>query len=168
VVPVSVVPDEPVETTIDLREALSDGLGQVVALVEPTKQPPEEWRRQEALIWAQVTRIGLTAFVDDTRMVAWATGLADGKPLPRFVRQPGGEIWILAVTATGTRPYFRLAGSLREDGTIRPEKGAEGDLVPGQLLLAPADERDTRALREKFDKVPGLTAPDSWPGNAWK
>lgn len=94
--------------------------------------------------------------------------LTDGKALPRFVRQPGSEIWTLTVTATGTRPYFRLAGSLREDGTIRPEKGCEGELVPGQLLLAPADARDTRALSEKFSKIPGLTAPDGWPGNAWK
>jgi hypothetical protein len=90
-----------------------------------------------------------------------------GKLVPKFVRQPPAEVWTLTVTATGTRPYFRLAGYVQQDGSIKPEKGVEGDLVPGQLLLSPADERDTRALRKKLD-LPGLIAPDSWPTNAWK
>jgi flagellar basal body-associated protein FliL len=90
-----------------------------------------------------------------------------GSIVPRFVRQPPSEVWILTVTATGTRPYFRVAGYVQQDGSLKPEKGVEGDLVPGQLLLAPADDRDTRELRQKLN-LPGLVAPDSWPTNVWK
>ena len=92
----------------------------------------------------------------------------DGASVPRFVRQPGGEIWTVAVTATGVAPTFRIAGQIRRDGTFRPEDGAEAELVPGQLLLAPADGQDTRALRDRFRAIEGLRATDAWPTNAWE
>lgn len=74
-------PDELVETALDLAPGLTNGLGHVIAFVEPTKQPRDCWERQYVVAWAQVTRIGLTAFVDHDEMVTWATNLADGAPL---------------------------------------------------------------------------------------
>lgn len=94
--------------------------------------------------------------------------LDQDRPTPRFIRQAGGEIWILSVAGTGARPTFRLFGTLRDNGTIRPEPGTEGELIPGQILLAPADNRDTRALREPFKAFPGIVAPGAWPTNAWQ
>ncbi|MCY0989417.1 MG2 domain-containing protein [Nannocystis sp. ILAH1] len=74
-------PDALVESAIDLSPALKSGLGNVIAFVEPPRQPRDCWQRQYVMTWAQVTRIGLTAFVDHGEMLAWATNLADGAPL---------------------------------------------------------------------------------------
>ena len=73
--------DELVETVVDLSPALKGGLGHVIAFVEPPTQPKDCWERQYSITWAQVTKIGLTAFVDQDELVAWATDLADGSPL---------------------------------------------------------------------------------------
>lgn len=74
-------PDEAVETRVDLSKALKGGLGHVVLVVEPTKQPKDPWRWQRVLAWVQATKIGLQAHVDDEQMLVWATELADGKPV---------------------------------------------------------------------------------------
>jgi len=88
--------DETVETVIDLSKALKKGLGHVVLVVEPTKQPKDPWRYQRVLAWVQATKIGVQAHVDDEEMLVWATALADGKPLAKakIELRPGG------VTAT--------------------------------------------------------------------
>jgi alpha-2-macroglobulin len=73
-------PDELVETSIDLASALPNGLGQLVILVEA--DPPLGRGRQGFVsAWVQATHIGLDAFVDGDRMIAWANALADGAPL---------------------------------------------------------------------------------------
>ncbi|MBI2838611.1 MAG: Ig-like domain-containing protein [Acidobacteria bacterium] len=74
-------PDELVETPIDLAPVLSDGLGQVILVVEPTVQPKERWQRRAIRLWVQSTHIALDAFVDDTELHAWASSLDDGRPL---------------------------------------------------------------------------------------
>lgn len=91
-----------------------------------------------------------------------------GQAVPSFARPATGEVWTLGVSTTAARPYFRLAGYVQKDGTIKVEKGVEGDLVPGQLLLAPGDEQDTRELRGKYRAPAGLRAPNAWPHNAWQ
>ncbi len=68
------------ETRIDVGARLG-GRGQAVLVVEPAVQPKERWRRRDVRVWVQVTDLALDAFVDGERMVAWATNLADGKPL---------------------------------------------------------------------------------------
>ncbi|MDQ1300812.1 MAG: alpha-2-macroglobulin, partial [Chloroflexota bacterium] len=77
--------DEMVETAIDLSEAMSDGLGQVVVVVEPDagrwtsllgRQKPPVLRA-----WVQSTRIGLDAFADADNLLVWASALADGGAL---------------------------------------------------------------------------------------
>lgn len=73
--------DEMKEVLIDLEPALVEGLGNVVVEVEPTVQPDPD-RPQRVRVWAQSTQIGLSAFVGSDNIVAWATALADGSPLP--------------------------------------------------------------------------------------
>ena len=73
-------PDALTETLIDLAPALEGGLGQVVLVVRPT-QPSKERRGEVIQKWVQATRIGLDAFEDDATLLAWASDLADGRPL---------------------------------------------------------------------------------------
>jgi uncharacterized protein YfaS (alpha-2-macroglobulin family) len=80
-VPVQAVADTQVETNLDLRPFLTEGHGQLVVMVEPTKPPKDKWDRQRVLVWVQVTDIGLTAMSDADELLAWATDLATGKPL---------------------------------------------------------------------------------------
>ena len=74
--------DELVETRLDLSPALEDGLGQIILVVRPVK-PKKDDRRQAVRTWVQATQIGLDAFADGHTLLAWATGLVDGRPLER-------------------------------------------------------------------------------------
>jgi hypothetical protein len=73
--------DEQTETRIDLAAALRGGLGHAIVVVEPTTPPKQRWMRHRVITWAQSTKIGLDAYVDGEQLVAFATGLADAKPL---------------------------------------------------------------------------------------
>jgi uncharacterized protein YfaS (alpha-2-macroglobulin family) len=79
-IPVNSRPDEMTETRIDLSPALDRGFGQVIVIVEPTTAIDRRYRNQ-VIVWAQVTQIGLDAFVDSSELIAWATSLKDGKPI---------------------------------------------------------------------------------------
>lgn len=87
--------DQMVETTIDLKPWLSDGLGQLIVQVEPTVQPKERWNRQEWLGWVQSTRLGLSAFQDGQTVLGWVSSLSDGAPVA------GAELSLLGA---GTPP----------------------------------------------------------------
>jgi uncharacterized protein YfaS (alpha-2-macroglobulin family) len=125
VVNVKSVPDEMVMTYLDLAPALADGAGHVVVVVEPTQTRATRrgWRGVESVAtWVQVTDLGLDAFADGQQLVAWATSLKDGRPLP------GVEVGLLAA------PQGVTTGA---DGVARfplPEK-ADGR---GDLLVARA------------------------------
>jgi uncharacterized protein YfaS (alpha-2-macroglobulin family) len=81
-VEVKAEPDEVVETRVDLSEALDNGLGQVILIVEPpTPEPSARYGRQRVEAWVQATNIGLDAIVDHSELVGWATSLKDGGPL---------------------------------------------------------------------------------------
>jgi uncharacterized protein YfaS (alpha-2-macroglobulin family) len=73
-------PDVLAETRIDLTPALEGGLGQVILVVRPA-DPSKERPRDAIRVWVQATRIGLDAFADQDSLVAWASDLADGRPL---------------------------------------------------------------------------------------
>ncbi len=73
-------PDEMVETRIDLAEALSDGLGNIIIDIEPTVKR-DKYDRTRLFKWATATQIGLDAFVDNQELVGFATELKSGKPL---------------------------------------------------------------------------------------
>jgi uncharacterized protein YfaS (alpha-2-macroglobulin family) len=79
-------PDELTETVIDLSPALNDGLGQVVLVVQPDSSALKRLltpgqRPPTAQVWIESTRIGLDAFADGGRLLAWTNALADGAPL---------------------------------------------------------------------------------------
>jgi len=80
VVSVKNVPDELVETRLDLSSALSGGFGNVIVDVEPTVKK-DKYDRTRVFTWLQATQIGLDAFVDNTELVGFATELKTGKPL---------------------------------------------------------------------------------------
>jgi uncharacterized protein YfaS (alpha-2-macroglobulin family) len=79
-VPVAGGGDELVETPVDVSPALADGLGQAVVVVEAKARPRAD-RRQAVRAWVQATHLGLDASVDGETLLAWATALADGRPL---------------------------------------------------------------------------------------
>jgi alpha-2-macroglobulin len=130
-------PDELTETRIDLSPALSEGRGQVVVVVEPVPG----WREvlgiskdryePRVVAWVQVTRIGLSAFVDSGELLGWATSLSDGTPLegvaltvaPNGTNVPSGADGLARIAlpdTSSTGPNLLVA---RKDGdtAILPE-----------------------------------------------
>lgn len=85
--------DELTETRIDLARALKDGVGQVLAIVEPTTPPKKDpWggvHREWVRTWLQATKLGLHAYADSEELVGWVSDLATGKPLS------GAEVGLL-------------------------------------------------------------------------
>lgn len=79
IVPVDASADAMVETRVDLGAYLKNGSGNFLVSVEPQEPPPDRWSRQEWIGWVQVTKLGLTAFADRTRMVVWANDLQTGR-----------------------------------------------------------------------------------------
>jgi uncharacterized protein YfaS (alpha-2-macroglobulin family) len=117
-------PDAPTETRLDLTPALEGGLGQVILVVRPTT-PSKERRRERVQAWVQSTRIGLDAFADQETLVAWASDLADGRPL--------GEVEV-ALVRPGTGGPVGGPGGARSDasGLARLSLGD----APAPLLVA--------------------------------
>lgn len=74
--------EELFEYGVDLAPALAGDFGQVIAVIKPTEYE-NKWQRDRMTVvtWIQATRIGLDAFADGGELIAWATNLADGKPL---------------------------------------------------------------------------------------
>ncbi|MBX3226012.1 MAG: hypothetical protein KIT84_29445 [Labilithrix sp.] len=73
-------PDELVTTGIDVGAALTEGVGQALVIVEPTRAFPKEEHRPELHVWVQSTQLGVDALVEADQVTSWATRLADGKP----------------------------------------------------------------------------------------
>jgi uncharacterized protein YfaS (alpha-2-macroglobulin family) len=95
-------PDEMVETELDLTPALKEGLGQVVVIVEGGVGARKR-ERQSIEAWVQSTNIGLSAFVDNTELLAWATSLKEGQPLRNV------QMTVEPLGVTGTTSMFGLA-----------------------------------------------------------
>jgi uncharacterized protein YfaS (alpha-2-macroglobulin family) len=74
------IPDELVETRIDLSEGLDGGYGNVIVDIQPTVKK-DRADRTRIFKWLQATQIGLDAFVDNSELVGFATELRTGKPL---------------------------------------------------------------------------------------
>src|SRR6185503_4956104 len=74
------VPDELVETRIDVGKALNNGFGNVIVDIEPMVKK-DKYDRTRIFTWLQATQIGLDAFVDNQELVGFATELKSGKPL---------------------------------------------------------------------------------------
>jgi alpha-2-macroglobulin len=73
-------PDELTETRIDLSEALTDGFGNAVVVIQPIERR-DQYDRSEISVWCEATNIGLDAFVDAEELVGFATELNTGKPI---------------------------------------------------------------------------------------
>lgn len=65
---------------IDLGPALTDGVGQVVAVIEPKDEADRELNRAQAR-WIQVTKLGLSEAMDGEGAEVWVTDLASGAPI---------------------------------------------------------------------------------------
>ncbi len=71
--------NELVETHLDLSPGLTNGLGHVLAIVEPYPWT-EDYDPPRFISWAQSTKIGIDAHVDGDNLIAYATDLITGKP----------------------------------------------------------------------------------------
>ncbi len=123
--------DELTETQLELGPSLTDGLGQVVVLVESTLPPRNKWDRNIVHAWVQATQLGLGAFVDDHEMIAWASKLKDGAPLA------GVELSVGEATATtGADGLARLplsAIGARGSNVLVARQGKDVALLPEGL-----------------------------------
>ena len=127
--------DTMVATTLDLAQALGDRqYGHLILVITPESPLaplPKNYHKPVIRIWVQVTNIGLDAFVDGQKMLAWANALSDGAPLAGVsLAISGGS----GRTSTGTDgvgtlalpsslandPRF-LAATLEQDSAFLPE-----------------------------------------------
>jgi uncharacterized protein YfaS (alpha-2-macroglobulin family) len=131
-VEVTAEPDVLTETRIDLSPALDQGVGQVVALVQPTVMSRESRREQTIYKWIQATRIGLNALVDQSTLVGWATSLTTGKPLAEVE---------LSIYNSNSK------GRTGDDGIARLQLPDEKISGPGVLI---AREGDDTAILPQF------------------
>lgn len=98
-------------TGVDLTQALNEGRGDVVLLVEggEAEMPPEfdpPRRRTSFEVWVQSTEIAVDAYVDDRELVAWTTSLASGETLEDVEISLGSST---ETVATDSRGVARLA-----------------------------------------------------------
>jgi uncharacterized protein YfaS (alpha-2-macroglobulin family) len=118
--------DDLTETRLDLAPALPSGLGQVIVVVRPTS-PSRERRREVVQAWVQATHIGLDAFADQETLLAWASDLADGRPLDDVELRLGGvaartDAGGLARLALGDAPMPLLVARRGNDLAILPSE----------------------------------------------
>ncbi|MCH7790288.1 MAG: hypothetical protein IH940_12750, partial [Acidobacteria bacterium] len=117
------------QVEIDLPDALVDGDGHVVAIVESTetydRESEDYWENRPAMAWVQSSTIGLDAFTDPSQLVVWTTDLATGAPLAEVsvgLAGSGAELTtgpdgvaIVEIPA-GDSPY--MVARLGEESTI--------------------------------------------------
>ncbi len=120
------VPEELVETAIDLSPYLDEGKGHLWIWVEPTTR--EEYPTR-IMAWVQATEIGLTAYADGPGVTGWATSLRDGHPLE------GVELSLLGSKSQGTTDSDGLATLPGYDSGAGPHmlvarKGKDLALLP--------------------------------------
>jgi hypothetical protein len=139
------------ETPIDLSKALSGDLGHVVLIVEPGEPsvPPshESDYKPTVRVWVQVTSLGLDAFVDGQKLIAWVSSLADGSAVAgaEVAVYPGkakastrsdGLVRFDLSTTTGDKSGYVIA-RLGKDSAILPEN--VGWWGSGWSYSSPAD-----------------------------
>ncbi|MFB6372782.1 MAG: alpha-2-macroglobulin family protein, partial [Bradymonadaceae bacterium] len=131
-VTVDAEPDTYATTHIDLSEALDDGHGHVVLDIRGVSpQIPSDSNvgvaNESFDVWVQSTDIGLDAYRDDQKMVAWATSLADGRPLE------GVEIALTKGDETVTTGADGVAEvELPPDSSVKMKEGVHQQLIARQ------------------------------------
>jgi len=126
------------ETPIDLSPGLSGGKGHVILVIEPgePRVPPShpEAYKPSVRVWVQVTAIGLDAFVDSQKMVAWANSLQDGSPLSGvdLTLFPGS---VATRTGTDGTARFTLPGMTdKETGAyVVARRGSDSAILPQDI-----------------------------------
>lgn len=89
--------DRGVRDRVDLRPALVDGVGQVIAVATVTGSlPPEQEQRHVA--WIQVSKLGLSTRIDGEQVSAWATHTD-----PKHFLEPLNGAQLQLVRADGTK-----------------------------------------------------------------
>jgi uncharacterized protein YfaS (alpha-2-macroglobulin family) len=80
--------------------------------------------------WIQATNIGLDAFVDDTRLIGWASSLKDGSPLDNVTLQllPAGDE--KRTSADGTATFGLSPAGDRKSSLLVARKGSDVALLP--------------------------------------
>ena len=137
IVNVTAKPDELAETRIDLTPALNAGVGQVFVAVEPVAATLSRYREWVA-VWAQVTQIGLDAFVDSSELLGWATSLKDGKPID------GAQVSVIEAGAAGLRP--ETSATTNADGIAKIDLA--GGPTGGPRILVARKGPDVAILPE--------------------
>ena len=91
------------ESSVALDKALSDGHGQLIAIVTPSPaaDPKEPVPRMTS--WVQATHLAVDAYVDHDQLVAFATDLTTGAPVA------GASIELVPSKLTGTTDERGLA-----------------------------------------------------------
>ena len=124
-------PDTLTETLLDLSPAFESGLGQVVLVVRPATATRES-RNQAIRAWVQATRIGLDAFSDQETLVAWASDLADGRPLADVELALGSGTRASATARTDATGLARLALGEAPAPLLVARRGRDVAILPSQ------------------------------------
>lgn len=125
--------DEIVPVSIDLAPALSDGLGQVLVVVEPTEWSwkDENYGNRPQWRWVQATKLGLSAFTDSEGTLVWVNALADGQPVAgAAVTGPPGQSPTTDADGLAT---LESVGDVEDNPTqsfIVAKQGADVALLP--------------------------------------
>jgi uncharacterized protein YfaS (alpha-2-macroglobulin family) len=137
------------ETQVDVSPALRGGMGHAVLVVDSATDAGAEGRRvrrSPLFAWVQSTRIGLTAMVDRRDLRAWASSLADGRPLAGVELRlaPTGARAATDAAGLASLPLARAASSflvarLGDDSAILPDEPYAG-MGQGWQLRDPGGE----------------------------
>jgi len=142
--------DEIAGVPIDLTPALADGLGQVLVIVEPAEWSwrDDNYANRPQWRWVQATKLGIAAFTERGRALAWVSALADGRPVSGAAvsRVPGGEP---ATTGADGLAALPLADA-------ESAEGREG------MVLVAAKDGDLALLTGGFWGYPGTGTPLTW------
>ncbi len=119
-------PDELAMTAVDLAPALTNGLGQALVVIEPTRAMPKGWYKPELHVWVQSTDIGLDAMIESDQVTGWATRLKDGAPIE------GVDVQLLGAASgkTDAQGLARVPLASSPGSLIVGRKGKDVVLVP--------------------------------------
>ena len=118
--------DETAETRIDISPALSGKFGHAVLIVET---PDKEKHDQPVIEWLEATQIGIDAFVDDKKLIAFASDLKNGKPLNNVRISLSGKTD--TVTGENGLANFELPAKIDgERSLLIARSGADSAILP--------------------------------------
>ena len=139
--------DEFVETRIPLEPALTNGLGQVIVVVEVEQKKEHFWSRRSfrpIAAWIQVTNIGLDAFASPDSLAVMAASLKDGSPLEGLSLTAEGQ---KAVTGKDGLATFKSSGDHSGPIVIAEKDGDIAFLPSGPISDSWSSLQEKDSLR---------------------